>query len=181
MALAEAAVRDRGLHAGRQVEEAESVRDRRSCATDAVRDFLLAEPELLDQLAVRLRGLERIEILALEVLDEGDLELLAVGELADDRRDAFETGRLGGTQPPLAGDELVAVDRLHDEDRLEDAVLGDAGREGGKLLGIEPLAGLERVRADPRRSGSRPQRSGRDALRDRARQDRDRDPAGARA
>ena len=73
---------------------------------------LLAEPELLDQLAVRLRRLERIEILALEVLDEGDLELLAVGELADDRGDAFETGRLGGPEPPLAGDELVAVDRL---------------------------------------------------------------------
>ena len=111
MALGEPAVGDRGLDAGRQIEEAERVRDGRACRADAIRDVLLAEPELLDQLAVGFRRLERIEILALEVLDEGELELLAIGELADDRGDAFETGRLGGAQPPLAGDELVAVDR----------------------------------------------------------------------
>ena len=34
------------------------------------------------------------EILALEVLDEGQLELLAVGELADDGRDPLEAGQL---------------------------------------------------------------------------------------
>ena len=39
VALAEPAVRDRGLHTGRQVEEAECVRDCRSCATDAIRDL----------------------------------------------------------------------------------------------------------------------------------------------
>ena len=40
------------------------------------------------------RRLDRVEILALEVLDEGELELLAVGQLADDGRDALEAGRL---------------------------------------------------------------------------------------
>ena len=123
MAFAEPAVRDRLLDAGRKLEQAEGVRDRRSGPPDARRDLVLAEAELVDQLAVRFRGLERIEILALEVLDEGELELVAVGELADDRGDAFETGRLRSPEPALPGDELVAVDRLGDEDRLEDAVL----------------------------------------------------------
>ncbi len=67
--------------------------------------------------------LDRVEILALEVLDQRELELVAVGELADDGRDALEPGRWRGPQPALAGDELVAVDRLGHEDRLEDAVL----------------------------------------------------------
>ena len=140
---------------GREVEQAERVRDGRSGAADARRDVVLAEPELVDQLAVGLGRLERVEVLALEVLDEGELELLAIGELADDRRDAVEAGRLRGAQPPLAGDELVAVDRLGDEDRLEDAVLGDARGQRREALGVEPLARLVRVRRDPRRSRSR--------------------------
>ena len=36
--------------------------------------------------------LDRIEILALEVLDEGELELVAVGQLPDDRRDPVQPG-----------------------------------------------------------------------------------------
>ena len=93
-----------------------------------VGDLVLAEPELLDELAVGVGRLERIEILALEVLDEGELELIAIGELADDRRDPLEAGRLGRTESALAGDELVAVDGLGDEDRLEDPVVDDALR-----------------------------------------------------
>ena len=95
-------------------------------STDAGRDLVLAEPELLDELAIGVRRLERIEVFALEVLDEREFELLAIGELADDGRDPVEAGGLGRAQPALTGDELVAVDRLGDQDRLEDAVLDDA-------------------------------------------------------
>ena len=42
--------------------------------------------------------LDRVEVLALEVLDERELELLAVGELADDRRDPLEAGELAGPE-----------------------------------------------------------------------------------
>ena len=126
MALGQPTVRDRRLDPGREVEQAERVRDGRSGPADPRRDLVLAEAELVDELSVGLRRLERIEVLALEVLDEGELELVAVGELADDRRDAFEAGGLRGPEATLAGDELVAVDRLGHEDRLEDAVLGDA-------------------------------------------------------
>ena len=88
-----------------------------------VGDVVLGEPELVDQLAVGVGRLDRVEVRALEVLDERELELVAIGELADDGRDALEAGGLGGAQPALAGDELVAVDGLGDEDRLEHAVL----------------------------------------------------------
>ena len=115
--------------AGRELEQAQRVGDGRAGAPDAGRDVVLAEPELVDQLAVGVGRLDRVEVLALQVLDERELELVAIDELADDGRDAIEAGRLGRPEAALAGDELVAVDRLGDEDRLEDAVLGDARAE----------------------------------------------------
>ena len=90
------------------------------------RDIVLAEPEVVDELPVCLSRLEGIEILALQVLDQGELELIAIGELPDHRRDAFESGRLCGPETSLAGHELVAVHRLGDQDGLDDAVLRDA-------------------------------------------------------
>ena len=65
-------------------------------------------------------------------------------------RDAIEPGRLGRAQAALAGDELVAGRGLGHEDRLEDAVRGDARAKRRQVLGVEPLAWLVRVRADPR-------------------------------
>ena len=87
------------------------------------RDVVLGEPELLDELPIGFRRLERVEVLALQVLDERELDLLAIGQLADDSRDALQPGRLCGAQSAFAGDELEAVDGLGHEDRLQDAVL----------------------------------------------------------
>ena len=150
MALAEPTVGDRGLDPGRQLEQSEGVGHGRAGSTDPRRDLVLAQPEVVDQLAIGVGGLERIEILALEVLDEGELELIAIGELPHDGRDPLETGRLGGAKAALAGDELVAIDRFGDEDRLEDAVLRDARGQRRQSLGIEALPGLMRVGLDPR-------------------------------
>ena len=131
------AARDGGLDGRVEVEQAQRVGDRRARPPDPVGDCSWREPELVDELAVGEGGLDRVEVLALEVLDERELELLAVGELADDRRDPVQAGRDRGPEATLAGDELVAVEGLGHEDRLDDAVLGDARRE--------------RARAPPRR------------------------------
>ena len=135
---------------GCEVEQAERVRDGRARLADALGDVLLGEPELVDQLAVGQRLVDRVEVRALQVLDERDLELVAVGELADERRDPLEAGEAGRTHAPLAGDELVAVERLGHEDRLEHAVLADARRELLEHGVVEPVARLVRVRADAR-------------------------------
>jgi hypothetical protein len=95
-------------------------------------------------------GLDGVEILSLEVLDEGELESLTVVEPADDRGDALETGRRGRSDAPLTGDQLIAVEGLRDEDRLEDAVLADARRQRGHLGVTEATTRLIRVRADAR-------------------------------
>ena len=123
VALGQSPVGDRGLDARCEVEQAECVRDRRAGTPDTGREAILGEPEFVDELAIGIGGLDRVEILSLEVLDQGELELIAIGELANESRDAVETGRLGRPEAPLTGDELVAVDRLRHEDRLKDAVL----------------------------------------------------------
>ena len=95
-----------------------------------------------------LRGLDRVEVLPLQVLDERDLQLRLVIQLTDDGRDALESRGCGRAQASLAGDESVAIDRLGDEDGLQDAVLADALRERGHLRLIEAAPGLMGVRAD---------------------------------
>ena len=82
-----------------------------------VGDVVLAEAELVDQLAIGVGRLDRVEVLALEVLDERELELLAIGELADDRRDPLEAGRDarpgGGARRRRAGSRrCVSVTRI---------------------------------------------------------------------
>ena len=73
--------------------------------------------------------LHRAEVRPLEVLHESQLELVTIGELADHRRDALEAGQLACPEAALTGDELVAVEGLGHEDRLQDAVLADARGE----------------------------------------------------
>jgi hypothetical protein len=150
VALGQSTIGDGRLDARSQVEESKRVGHGRASTADPIGDIVLAEAELVDQLPVCLGRLEGIEIFALQVLDKGELELVAVGELPDDGRDAFEAGRMGGPEPALAGDELVAVNGFRDQDRLQDTVLGDARRERGQTVLIEAFAGLMRVRADAR-------------------------------
>ena len=150
VALGDPALAD-GLLDGRvEVEEAQRVRDGRAGLADALGHLFLGEAELVDQLAVGMGLLDRIEVLALDVLDEGELELVARRELAHDRRHPLEPGQLRCPDAALAGDELVAVERLGDEDRLDDAVVADARREALELRDVEALARLVRVPADAR-------------------------------
>jgi hypothetical protein len=123
MTFGQATIRDRPLRPGREVEEAQRIRDRRTRATDPAREAILAEPEFVDELAVGTGGLDRIEILALEVLDERELELIAIGELPHEGGDAVEASGLRRTKAPLTRDKLVSVDRFRHEDRLKDSVL----------------------------------------------------------
>ena len=81
-----------------EVEQPERVGDGRPGPPDPLGDLVLGEPELVDQLAVGERLLDRVEVGALDVLDEGELELVAVGELADERRDPLEAGQRRGAQ-----------------------------------------------------------------------------------
>ena len=86
-------------------------------------------PELVDELAEGARFLDRAKVRALQVLDEGELELVATRKLSDDGGHPFQAGHLCGAYATLSGDELVSVEGLGHHDRLQDAVLADADRK----------------------------------------------------
>ncbi len=56
---------------------------------------------------------------------------------------------MGSSDPALSGDELVSVEHLGDQDRLQHAVNGDACGEGLESLLLDALAWLIGIAADP--------------------------------
>ena len=133
---------------------------------DARRHLLLGQAELVDELAERTCLLHRVQVGTLEVLDQGELEAVPVVHLADHGGDPLQAGQLGRPEAPLPGDELVAVEQLRHEDRLEHAVLTDALGKALDLGLVGALPRLVRVRTDAReRDLARRGRVGR-ALRD---------------
>ena len=153
-----------------EVEQAERVGDGRARLADPLGDPLLGQAELVDELAIGERLVDRIEVRALDVLDERDLELIAVGELADERGDPLEAGEARRADAALAGDQLVAVEGLRDEDRLEDAVLADARGELLEARVVHVATRLVRVGRDPRERDVDDGRGARGPLRDERRE-----------
>ncbi len=91
---------------------------------------------------------DRIEIAALDILDQGSLEHLLVVEVHDPHRDGVQPGLLGGTEASLAGDQLISVADEPHHDGLQDAVVLDAGGQGRQLILVKGLAWLERIVLD---------------------------------
>ena len=118
------------LGLGCQSQETDGIRDRRTAFSHPCRDFLLGEGELLHECLVGARLFERAQIGSLYVLDEGDDEAVVVGGLPHERRDLGEARMAGGPKPALTGDELErTVAPGPHQDRLDDSILLDGGRE----------------------------------------------------
>ncbi len=77
MTRAELAVAHVALHGRRQLEEPQRVGDRGPGAADLARNLLVGEIELLDQLLVGAGLVKRVEILAMQVLDQASSRLMA--------------------------------------------------------------------------------------------------------
>ena len=135
------------LNRGRELEQPERVRDRGTALPHTGRDVLVGHVEVLDQLLVRGRLVDRVEVLALQVLDQRLLEHPGVGHRPHDGGNRLQTGPPSGPPAPFAGDQLeAALPDRSDEDRLEDAQLTHRGGERGQRLLVERAPGLERAR-----------------------------------
>ena len=97
----------------------------------------MRELEFVDQAVERARLFERIQVLALDVLDERDRDGGFVRDAPDDCGNVAEARDLRRAPAALAGDDLVAlrlavdaarVERAHD-DRLDDALRLDGIRQ----------------------------------------------------
>ena len=99
---------DAGLHGLGQAQETQGIGDLRARAAKALRQLLLRDTEVLEQLLVRARLLERVQLSAMEILEQSIPQHGVVGGIAHDRGDRVETGEGGCSQSTLAHDELVA-------------------------------------------------------------------------
>src|SRR5262249_16873502 len=91
----------------------------------------------------------RVQVLTLDVLDQGELRHLALADIAHHRGNSLETSQTSRAQAPLASHELiVAAGAAPHQDGLEDASRLDRRRELLNRLIVKPRARLERVGSD---------------------------------
>src|SRR5205085_3360004 len=76
-------------HRRRQLQQANAVCHSRTCFAYARGDVLLRELELVAQTLERASLLDRVEVLALQVLNQRQLQRLAVVSIADPDRNSF--------------------------------------------------------------------------------------------
>ena len=115
---------------------------------DDLGDLVLAVFELVGERLIAAGLFERVEIGALHVLDDRELERLAVVDLEQHDRHVVQAGALRRAPAPLAGDDLVLIDRAAHgahQDRLDDAALADRGRELVELGLGEMAARIARI------------------------------------
>ncbi len=131
-------------YARRKLEQAKNVRDGRPVLAQTLGQRFLGVSVIANQPVVGLRELDGVEVLALDVLDQRELEGgLDAHVLHDDER-VPDAGALKCAPAPLAGDELelVAPGYAPDHQRLDEAVLADALRQLVELVRVEVLPGL---------------------------------------
>ena len=149
MALGDVALGQRLLDGRLEVEQPQRVGYRGSGSADTSGDVVLRQTELVGELAIGVSLLHGVQVGTLYVLDDRDSKLIALGHLANDRRDVVEAGHLRRPDAALARDKLIAVEDFGDEHRLKNAVDGDAGGERLERTLLDLLAGLVRIAADP--------------------------------
>ena len=106
----------------RQAQQAHVIGDGRPVPAHRARDRFLRELQLIAQASLGLRFLDRVEVFALDVLDERHLEQSIVRNIAEHHGNLQEAGALRRAPPALAGDDLDSPVDPSDDDRLDDTV-----------------------------------------------------------
>ena len=132
----EVAVGDVLLNGFLEVEEADGVGHAGPGFADAAGNDVLLEAEVLGEADVARGFFDGVEILALQVLDEGHFEDFLVGGRALDDGDGGESEELAGAPAAFTGNEFHLVTHLPDDEGLDDAEFGD-----GLLELVEGLFG----------------------------------------
>jgi hypothetical protein len=132
-------------HVAREAQEPQRVGHGRAVLADATRHLLLREPELLVEALVGLRLLQRQQLLALDVLDQRQLQQPLVGHVAHHHRHGGEARFARGTPAALAGDDLVALALPAHQDRLHHARFLQGRRQLLQARRLEHGARLEGV------------------------------------
>src|SRR5690606_10534015 len=131
-----------------ELEQAQRVRHGGAAHAEVGRELLLRPAPSLEQQAVGVGKLDWIEIGAVKVLDDRDLEELLVGKIENASGNGGESDLARRAQTAFAENELVSAAALSNHERLKDAVAAKRGVEGRHVLGRELAARLIGVRID---------------------------------
>src|SRR5262245_58858298 len=97
---------DVGLNLRRQLEQSQDVRNSRPILSDGSRDVVLRQTKLCRETPVRLCFVDRVEVLALNVLDQCELQqgsILSGRDLANHDRNLEQAGLLCRTPASFSG------------------------------------------------------------------------------
>src|ERR1700722_8296470 len=152
VARAEPPRRDAFLNGRRQVQQPQGIADMRARPAYLAREFFVGSAEIIEELLVGRGLFQRVELLAVQVLDQGVSEQVVVLGLLDDRADLGQPGPLGGPPPAFAHDELVpAGSGGANHHRLQETDLPDGFGElveGVLVEGPPRLPGIRHHRGD---------------------------------
>ena len=136
------------LDFGGEFEEPELVRHGGALLSHAVRHLLLRQAAFLHQALVAHRHLDRIQVLALDVLDDGHLQHALVVRVADVGGNHVHPGLRARAETAFTADDLVLGPLLADRDGLNEPEGTDGFREFLEGFLPEAHAGLEGIRLD---------------------------------
>ena len=136
---------DRGQDVVGELQQAQGIGDRDAALADALCDLVLRVAAGLHEPSVAARLLDRIEVGALQILDEGQLQVLEPLGRAYHGGNGRESGKARCSKAPLAGDDAVAVAIGLNHERLQHPVRGDGVCEIPKVAFIEGGARLVEV------------------------------------
>ena len=105
-------VRNKPLDVVRQLQKPHCIRDRGAVLADLFAEVLLRILKLLYQKLVCLTFLYRIEIFPLDILDKGYLQLLVVGDIANNGGNLLKARQFGRSPSPLPCHDFISVNSL---------------------------------------------------------------------
>jgi hypothetical protein len=131
-----------------KLQEAEEIGDRGAILAGTLGHLLLCEAKVACEALIGAGLLDWVEVFTLEIFNNGDFHRLLVGDLADDGRNGWFAGTLGGEPAALSGDELEASGLLANGDGLDDTGDLDGIGKLGKGDFIEVRPGLVGIAID---------------------------------
>ncbi len=128
-----------------QLQQAQGIRHRGPRLADLPSHGFLRHAKFFLEQRIALGLLDRVEVFALEIFDQCDLQRLFVSGLDDDHRHLLQQGGPGGAQSALPGDQLELAAHLAHQQRLEHAVHLDRFHQFGEGFRLEIATGLPRA------------------------------------
>ena len=123
---------DMGADRGRQLQETQGVGDMAARFSDGGAELFLCEREFFDQPAIAFRFFDGIEVVALQVFDEGRGHRVRIGQGPNEDGNVMQAGRLRCAPAAFAGDDLIealVLGMRPNQERLQYALLLDGGCE----------------------------------------------------